>query len=252
MVDLHPNDSELFSGSGLNPVAPPARPTGHEGTSLREVILDAALAIGRAQGTIDAITMRSLAQQTACSPRVLYRHFDGKQRLLRAARKKALGELRVKLETSLAEDDDAKALTQWIECYASSDERDPWVRSLLPPDAGAQGMGDFEDAAALIGLDALEKIVQRASGREVLSPGIPPRVVARLLWFAAHGLLTSKNSLARPLAPEDERSLRDTAAALVRGLTSPSPSRRSSLEERAAPLGSSSGSPALDHLSSTG
>lgn len=181
----------------------------------RVAIVNAAIAIGREAGTVNAVTMRALARRTRLSLPVLYQSFQDKQALVRAARGEAVQPLRRRLMVALDGGSDTSALIRWVECYVSADHRDPWLRGLLAPVRETMLPADLEEAAALIGLAPVQRVLGDLQAHGRLSSGVSPRLGSWLMWSGAHAVLMLRDAVERDCGAAEEIPLRRVAAAIV-------------------------------------
>jgi AcrR family transcriptional regulator len=81
--------------------APPPRRASYRHGDLRRALLDAGVALARAGGP-DAVVLREATRRAGVVPNAAYRHFAGRDDLLRAVRAAALSALAVAMEAELA------------------------------------------------------------------------------------------------------------------------------------------------------
>lgn len=173
-------------------------------------VVDAAVALAREGQSVGAVKMRLLARRLGMSATSLYKYFDGRESLLRAALFRANAGLRARLEACL-DGQSEDALCRWVECYASGDPHDPWLRDLFMLASAEDLPADHE--AALVGFPSLVDAVARL-GQAGAVVGVPPEVVARLLWSGASAIL----GMRADHAAQHNGDWRRAADAVVRGM----------------------------------
>jgi AcrR family transcriptional regulator len=184
-----------MAGMKKKPVSPPERSTYRHG-DLRRALLDAGVALAR-EGGPDAVVLREATRRAGVVPNAAYRHFAGREELLRAVRAAALGELALAMEAELGRLRKAKPAAYARACVravgtgylAFAQDQSGLFRTAFsigeagagdgdPAKAGRSGLNPFE----LLGA-AVDKLVEAG----VLSS--ERRVGAEYLaWSAVHGL----------------------------------------------------------------
>ena len=177
-------------------------------------IVDAAIDLAREIRSVDAVKMRALAGRLRTSAAAIYRHFDGREALIRAACWRANAGLRSRLEACLGSEPSPEAVRRWVECYASADPRDPWRRELLPLPSSDRVAA--KQAEALVGLPALVRTLTALEDRGVLG-GLAPDHAAWLLWSGASAILGLRYQDESVTDEQVERAV----DALVRGVIVP-------------------------------
>jgi AcrR family transcriptional regulator len=187
-------------------------------TSPRELIVDTALSLWQQYGSFQAVTMRALARHVGVSPTALYQYFDSKETLQRTVRAKATQGLRGCLEAALRSAEDPRAAAvAWVECYASSSHGDPWSwATVLDLEGG--GPHDREETAELVGIEPLQRVLDRAVSNGGARSHVDRRLAAWLVWSGAHGLLLLRRSVQSERECQDPLLLRQLANGVVNGV----------------------------------
>lgn len=162
---------------------------------LRRALLEAGIAQARAGGP-EAVVLREATRQAGVAPNAAYRHFAGRQDLLRAVRAYALSRVAVSMETELAKvraalspADAARANLKAVGAgYLRFAHDEPGLFQTAfsglsevkpePAEAGASGLNPFQLLAA-----ALDRMVEAG-----ILPPERRHGAEFLAWSAVHGL----------------------------------------------------------------
>jgi AcrR family transcriptional regulator len=180
------------------PVPPPERTTYRHG-DLRRALLDAGVELAR-EGGPGAVVLREATRRAGVVPNAAYRHFAGREELLRAVRAEALAALARAMEAELARAkrggtpaSRARARVRAVGTgYLDFAQDEPGLfRTAFsigpagagdgdPAKAGASGLNPFELLAAAVDALAEAGVLarERRAGAEYLA------------WSAVHGLAT--------------------------------------------------------------
>ena len=188
-----------------------ARPdSGYHHGSLRDALIDAALALEPAHGPL-GVSLREVARQVGVTHAAAYHHFASKEALLIAVAEHGFGQLLAALdqETGLAAHPLHGVAAVAVE-YARFAVRNPSAFRFMY----GTSPGSAEPLAphhALV-LDRFERRVQRAQANGIIATGPAARPAAQI-WSAAHGIvaLTIAGALdGVPRARADKRTPRQT------------------------------------------
>lgn len=161
-----------------------ARATYHHG-NLRRELLDAALALFRARGTLE-FTMRELAREAGVSHNAPYRHFAGKAELVAALREEGFAELALSCQSAVAREEGHRARVRALgEAYVRFAVDHPdWFRVMLlhTPGAGAP------DHARGRAFEMLEGSVEAGRAAGAFRSDLSTREITLTAWAIVHGL----------------------------------------------------------------
>lgn len=161
-----------------------------EGGLLREQILDAAEDLLYRQGSIDAVSIRSIARQVGVTPPAIYLHFEDKDRLFYAVCRRGFDRFAARLGPVLASPGPpVERIKRLGEEYVRFG-LDHWQQypilfgvkgSLSVPEEELAGDPGLRILAGLVTL------VGEAMAAGDMSSRHSPEIVATLLWAMAHG-----------------------------------------------------------------
>jgi AcrR family transcriptional regulator len=161
--------------------------------------VSAAIEIGRQFGSLNAVTMRLVANASRLSATDIYDCFASKAEIIREARNDALADFRDRLRLATLAPDSEDAVVEWVESYLAGDASDPWLRDVFP--VGGPTTPEFAEAAEVVEFAALRRCIGAL--------GATPRVLdhsswlsAWTLWGATHALLVGQRFA--PHAVSDE------------------------------------------------
>jgi AcrR family transcriptional regulator len=182
----------------------------------RQAILDAARAIINEQG-VDALSMRTLAEEVDYSPSALYNYFDNKEEIIEAIRAEGWALFDAMDQSSLqAGLSPAELLYQSGLAYLKFAETYPdhYLLMMSPSDRVPESLDEFMQWPNFRELvDSVDAMV--ASGYLKVPSGYTSLHLAFLIWFVVHGIAMLKLTLMRDCQPEfDEISAQVMRAAV--------------------------------------
>lgn len=177
------------------PASPPERTTYRHG-DLRRALIDAGVALAR-EGGPDAVTLREATRRAGVVPNAAYRHFAGREDLIRGVRARALAELALAMETELAKLKKAKTAAHARACLRAvgtgclefAQDQPGLYRAAFS--VGEAGAGDGDPVkGGRSGLNPFQLLAAAADGLVEAGLMAPERRpgVEYLAWSAVHGL----------------------------------------------------------------
>jgi AcrR family transcriptional regulator len=177
------------------PASPAERSTYRHG-DLRRALLDAGVALAR-EGGPDAVVLREATRRAGVVPNAAYRHFAGREELLRAVRAEALARLAIAMEAELGRLKKSNTPAHARACvravgtgYLEFAQDEPGLfRTAFS--VGEVGAGDGDPAkAGRSGLNPFQLL--GAAVDKLVEAGVMPRDkrlgAEYLAWSAVHGL----------------------------------------------------------------
>lgn len=202
----------------------PRSPRG-EGDQLRDELLDAAEKLLIRKGSMDGVSVRSIAREVGVTPPSLYLHFADKDELFFAVCERRFADFEKVLSEAIdGVDDPGDRLRAMGRAYVRYGvERAEHYEILFGP--GAQDVvkdRSLEDTAGMRALGLLVQSVEAAIASGELADA-DPWLTSMTIWSAVHGavmLLLSKEKMADQLALPDPEVLGDNVCDVVmRGLS---------------------------------
>jgi AcrR family transcriptional regulator len=181
------------------------RPKIHD-DALRLLLLERAGATLTAQG-LDALSLRTLAEDAGTSTTAVYALFGGKPGLVRALRRGAVERFVRQLdELDTGEDpvEDLVRLALAYRLHALADRHSYELMFVADPAAGAS-----PPATAM--LQPATQLVRRARDAGLLRRNVDPLTVALSVWALTHGLVSLQLRELVPLTSEDPARTLETA-----------------------------------------
>lgn len=191
-------------------------PSERRHSKTRQAILDAARAIINEQG-VNALSMRTLAEEVDYSPSALYSYFDNKEEIIEAIRAEGWALLDA-MDQGPMEDDlsPAELLYQSGLAYLKFAETYPdhYLLMMSPSDRVPKSLDEFMQLSNFKELaSSIDAMV--AAGDLQVPPGYTSLHLAFLVWFVVHGIAMLKLTLMRDCQPEfDEISAQVMRAAV--------------------------------------
>lgn len=172
-----------------------------EGEQLRDELLDAAEDLLVAHGSMDAVSVRAIADAVGVSPPALYLHFADKDELFFAVCDRRFADVEAVLREARdgAGDDPAEQLRAMGRAYVRyGTERAEYYQIIFGPKAqDVVGDQSLEDSAGLRAFGLLVETVEAAIASGALVEQ-DPWLASITVWAAVHGtvmLLISKDAL---------------------------------------------------------
>lgn len=162
-----------------------------EGSKLRDDILDAAEQLLVDAGSMDAVSMRGIAEQVGCTPPAIYLHFDDKEELFFHVCARRFTEFAAAL-TGAGQDatDPADELRRMGRAYVRYGLERPEHYQVLFGDKVLTAVDDVP-VDDLPGMDAFEALVDviRRGVVDGAFRQVDPLTAAMAVWGAVHGLV---------------------------------------------------------------
>lgn len=197
--------------------------TGRERRRIRnqQDILDTAYEIVRSQG-MDALSIRTLAQESGYSPATLYKYFENKDAIIKALQDQIVDRMNVRAaEQTPSGLEPAEALYQSALIYlqVAMDHPEDY---LLAYNAGSI-YNNFEEISAHPGYDSLRQLTAEgiACGQLVLPRGHTLETLVLQHWVTAHGTVMLRLSLLTNPGPTFDQLALEMLRAYMLSITHP-------------------------------
>lgn len=159
----------------------------------REHMLDAAMRLFEADGSIDAVSFRNLARELGCSYATPYSYFKNKDALLVAMRARAFRWMQqAMLDAMPSSATPAARLDALSQAYVSAGVSQPHRYALMffGIDQTAAARQSIElKAAKHDALDVCTQVIKTAQAAGTLPNTVDALTASHLFWAAAHGLV---------------------------------------------------------------
>lgn len=207
----------------MTSTTPPVRPhraRRGEGERLRDELLQAAEALLVEKGSMDAVSMRAIAERTGVTPPSIYLHFDDKEELFFAVCEGRFLELANRFVNAVdGIDDPIEQLRTMGRAYVEWGLENPEHYAVLfGSGIGVPDGVDITQSPGRMALTAVVSVIERGARDGVLADG-DPLATALMLWSTVHGFVHLVTHKAEFVPDIDLAAARDDVLDLaIRGI----------------------------------